>query len=227
MAQHHQNKRNNKVKVISSTSSTYLTNINQPNQRLTRDTNQPVGLPGRNPSAEHLEQCAAQSPALSAGLDGHIPINHIAPERLGVWFILVYEPIFVFERYIIFLRKCHSQFWTSFVENTSCHEQQGHAERQSCWGYCNKSNHQHHQQEHRQLEGMFFFPPWTDNPELKRTQALTMTLTESAHEVCHRLDRFGTKSTKNGLVTTLLTSHNMSQSLRESLSVKSESSTMC
>jgi hypothetical protein len=41
------------------------------------------------------------------------------------------------------------------------------------------------------------------------------------------LDRFGTKSTKNGLVTTLLTSHNMSQSLRESLSVKSESSTMC
>ena len=43
------NKRNDKVKVISSTSSTYPININQPNQRLTRDTNQPVGLPGRNP----------------------------------------------------------------------------------------------------------------------------------------------------------------------------------
>ena len=47
MAQHHQNKRNSKVKVISSTSSTYPININQPNQRLTRDTNQPLGLPGR------------------------------------------------------------------------------------------------------------------------------------------------------------------------------------
>jgi hypothetical protein len=33
----------------------------------------------------------------------------------------------------------------------------------------------------------FFSHPELITPELKRTQALTMTLTESAHEVCHHV----------------------------------------